>query len=268
MSALLLPLRQDFLSAAGGVSVGERRRGPFYALGCFEAPPSQDDLEAVIAEADPLAKNTVFLNTWCPLPPGVGPPVQGWNAPCRVSGLRHEWFCSVDYEKQLSAFEGLARLAWLSLEEGNPASRPTAEWGRRPRPHERWICFVFQTLHRAKRLSATSLKLASGTGKLLWFDGDAFAASVAAIDLHNQRSLKQKRHVPSTTRRPSPTDARGEWMYKKWLQNWQLKRIRTKANELAKRRGWSVILEDRAVHTAIVRYCKKLKIKMPRRKPR
>jgi hypothetical protein len=89
----------------------------------------------------------------------------------------------VDYYMRLPTFEALARLAWLNTDSAvNQVSPPATTWRRRPEPWERWICYAFRQLHRVGRLSTTVLNLLSGARKLLWFDGDAFAASVAAID--------------------------------------------------------------------------------------
>lgn len=140
------------------------------------------------------------------------------------------------------------------------------------------LCLDATTENVTRFLGHDSGGVSDGVGRggsVRFFDDMAYQlrnnvmpAWLIALAANKEPAEKRTMRLSEPRKVLSPTDARGRWMYRLWLKNKDCKQIKSELAKIAGARGWELLGSPSAIHTAIDRYCKKNKIKMPRRKPR
>jgi len=186
---LIKPVREKFAAACEG---GEC--GPFIALVRFKSKPSDSDLSAIEAEVELEATRCLWPHVWIGTPPGRELPRYRWWVPSKNESL----FFVDDREGRVPFFEKLAGAA-----AGRVPQDELEEAGRRHFPAANWCAYVYRLLTDAQLLRQR--EILDGRAQMVWFEGDIFAASLAALDLMAVDAPGGQDVPPNSLRRVGPS---------------------------------------------------------------
>jgi hypothetical protein len=174
-------------------------RGPFLALVRFDEEPSQLDeaLTEVVAPYHDLSDGTTFY--------GRNTRVDDFDTFRFLDGKASERFfivSSAGYDPRLTRYDQMAEVAAKKLRRHGWLTQlaPITDSGANHMFHQwpqhskdLWNHFVFQVLWQAKLLEDKSIL--DHSARFLWFPGDAFEASDAAVGWLAQNEWKKSKAI-------------------------------------------------------------------------